>query len=540
MNRILHFAFFSLFVSNIYGQSLVRGPYLQSLLPTSVKILWRTDIASAYIINYGTDLNNLNQTVHSDSLATDHIAYLPNLTANTTYYYEIISGTSVLAGGNEQHHFKTAPEFGSTQPFRFWALGDFGARNDDQIKVWRSFLNYTAEKPADFWIWLGDNTYSDGKDIEYQLNVFSNDYGYDSIFRFLPFYPTPGNHDYESVTMYPSGLHTGPYFNIVEVFKNGEAGGQASNTEKYYSYDYGNVHFISLNSEAYGEVLLLNQNMKNWLINDLQKNVQPWTIVYWHQPPFSKGSHDSDASYEVIMKSMRENYLPILEQYGVDIVINGHSHVYERSRLQHGHYGKSFTFDTATHVIQGGSGNIDTDGAYTKPLTGDSSTIGTVYIVCGNGAKSETNPPLNHPVFYISEGGDNVCGSMIVDVEDKRMDIRYLKSTGEVFDYFTFLKYIPVGVQQQIIFEKLHIYPNPGTGKYMVELEAKESVKSEIWLVDHTGRSISQLFIGLLPMGKSAIQIETPQGLRSGQYFLQLKTEKGDAKAIPFMNVAER
>ena len=54
-------------------------------------------------------------------------------------------------------------------------------------------------------------------------------------------------------------------------------------------------------------------------------------IAYWHQPPYTKGTHDSDT--EIMCIEMRQNIMPILEQYGVDLVLNGHSHGYERSYL---------------------------------------------------------------------------------------------------------------------------------------------------------------------------------------------------------------
>ena len=101
--------------------------------------------------------------------------------------------------------------------------------------------------------WVGDNDYDDGTDAEYQAKVFDSVYGYDSIFNFLPFMPSPGNLDYNSISPVtnpqPPLEHSGPYFDMVDVPRNGESGGVASGNELYYSYDYGNAHFLSLNSE---------------------------------------------------------------------------------------------------------------------------------------------------------------------------------------------------------------------------------------------------------------------------------------------------
>ena len=521
-------------IGNLNAQNLLRGPYLQSMLPTGVKIMWRTDIPSISKIEYGESLDNLSQMISSDSLELDHIMELINLTPSTTYYYKV-SAQNALAGGDEWHHFTTAPPFGAISPFRAWILGDFGAANQDQILVKRSFLDYSAEHPVDFWMWLGDNTYTSGKDFEYQNTVFSKDYGYDSIFRYLPFYPTPGNHDYGSVIQGANGVHKGPYFNIVNVFQNGEAGGEPSNTEKYYSYDYGNVHFISLNSEAVSEVFLTNLNMKNWLIRDLQKNVQPFTVVYWHQCPYSKGSHNSDAAWEIFIKAMRENYVPILEEYNVDLVITGHSHVFERSYLMHGHYGNSASFDSSTMVINGTSGNFDEGTPYLKylPGQGDGSRNGTVYVVAGNGGKSESNPPLNHPAFFAVDGGEGVCGSLIMDVENNRIDIRYLRKDGSIGDYFSIIKEMSTGIQLNEIFEKLNIFPNPSNSEINLELFSSKSNDIEISLFDLKGQYLQLLFEGQIASGNNTLKLNLSKlNYTAGTYFLNIKGANNASKMV--------
>lgn len=523
-------------VMPIFGQQLLRGPYLQSLLPTGIKILWRTDVPSISKIEYGTDLNQINQTVYSDSLEKDHVLELKELSPSTTYYYKVY-GDNLLAGGDEWHHFTTAPIFGSRTHFSAWILGDFGSATQDQIAIKRSFLDYAAQKPVDFWMWLGDNTYTTGKDAEYQTTVFSKDYGYDSIFRYLPFYPTPGNHDYGSVVQNSAnGVHRGPYFNIIDVFQHGEAGGEPSNTEKYYSYNYGNVHFISLNSEAISEVFLTDMSMKNWLINDLKNNKQQFTIAYWHQCPYSKGSHDSDAAWELIIKSMRENYVPILEQYNVDLVICGHSHVFERSYLLHGHYGKSSTFDPATMIVDGSSGNFDEGTPYRKIMSSspDSSTNGTVYIVCGNGGKSEDNPPLNHPAFFAVDGGSGVNGSLILDVEEDRLDIRYLRKNGTVGDYFSIIKEINTGVlQNELKIDRLKIFPNPSKKTITLELSLPKSNYLTMNLMDINGKILGKIYEGNFNNGYNNVNIDlSKMNLPSGNYFISIENQEHLTKMV--------
>jgi hypothetical protein len=141
----------------------------------------------------------------------------------------------------------------------------------------------------------------------------------------------------------------------------GEAGGVASGTEKYYSFDYGNIHFVCLDSMTSNRAV--SGAMLTWVQNDLLQNSQPWTVAFWHHPPYTRGSHNSD--YETQLAEMRQNVLPILESYDVDLVLSGHSHSYERSFLIDGHYGESWTF-TGAMKKNTGSGRENIDGAYSR------------------------------------------------------------------------------------------------------------------------------------------------------------------------------
>jgi len=122
----------------------------------------------------------------------------------------------------------------------------------------------------------------------------------------------------------------------------------------------------------------------------------------------------------------------VLEAGGVDLVLGGHSHSYERSYLIDGHYGTSGTFDPATMLVDGGNGNPAGDGAYDKP---DGPHAGAVYAVAGCSGKI-SGGPLNHPVMCVSL---NRLGSVVLDFDAGRLDVSFLDSTGAVADAFTML-----------------------------------------------------------------------------------------------------
>lgn len=435
---------------DIQAQTVTRGPYLQSLAPSSIKIKWRTNVATNSRVYYGTTQGNLNLTADVAASTTDHTVKLTGLQPFTTYYYSIGTTTQVLAGPSAAHRFTTSPIPGTEQPIRVWGIGDFGKANQGQIDVMNSYINYTDSTHTDLWIWFGDNAYNDGTDAEYQTKVFDV---FKNIMTYIPFYPSPGNHDYSSVCAIPCFQdptdHDGPYLDVVDVPANGEAGGIPSGYELYYSFNYGNAHFISLNSElgslissydwcgTYGAGNFNGSPLHQWLVSDLNSNTLPWTIVYFHQPPYTKGSHDSDAIFELYMKAMRENFLPLFDQYGVDLVLCGHSHVYERSYLLRGHYGASSSFNNS-YKVSGLSGKAALGEEYIKYLDGPTKGHGIVYVVQGNSGSSEPGAAVNHPAMYFGEQG--TYGSLVIDINGMRVDGRYLRSDGTVQDEFTIVK----------------------------------------------------------------------------------------------------
>ena len=167
-----------------------------------------------------------------------------------------------------------------------------------------AYETYTGATHTDLWLMLGDNAYQTGTEAEYQTKMF--DVYTDAAAQRSVLWPTLGNHD--AVTA-DSATQSGPYYDIFTLPTGREAGGLASGTEAYYSFDYGNIHFVVLDSSdslrTPGSAMLL------WLAADLSATTQDWIVAFWHHPPYSKGSHDSDT--ETALIEMRENVVPILD-----------------------------------------------------------------------------------------------------------------------------------------------------------------------------------------------------------------------------------
>ncbi len=493
--------------NNLISQTLTRGPFLQMITPNSVMLKWRTNIATSSSVKYGKDLNNLSVIVTDTTPKTEHKITLSNLERNTKYYYAIGNTDLWFTQPDNDHHFYTWPDSGITDKTQVWIIGDFGKNNTNQQKVKNAYQNYIKDKKTDLWIWLGDNAYSNGTDQEYQEKVFNI---YEQL-SYLPFLTTPGNHDYNSICPIPCNQnpyhHSGTYYDVIEAPQNGELGGIPSGSELYYSFDYNNIHFISLNSELgsplnpnydwIGSSSANNANnspMMQWLKQDLnyaKARKVDWIIVYFHQPPYTKGSHDSDALFEIYMRAMRKNYLPVLEQYNVDLVICGHSHVYERSYLLNGFYADNSSYFNDSYKIDGRSGKLILDEPYVKD---DTSKKGTVYVVVGNSGSSTTNPPLGHPAMYYNHGCDSCYGSLILEINGKHLHAKYLSAEGNILDFFDILKKpYNVSNDKKWVFNNLNIYPNPTQNFITVDFSLNEPANVSIEILDTKNSQIANI-----------------------------------------------
>lgn len=403
--------------------TVTRGPYLQTATPTGVLVCWRTDVPVDGRVFVGTSPAALSAAFSDAASVTEHAIAVTGLSPRTRYYYAVGTATGALAPAAPAS-FVTPPPAGSPLPLRIWALGDSGTADANARAVRDAYVAAAGTRPADVWLMLGDNAYVAGTDAEYQAAVFAT---YPSLLASIPLWPAFGNHDGGSAN---GNTGTGVYFDIFRLPKSAEAGGVPSGTEAYYSFDAGNVHFVCL--DAYDVSRLPGSPMLTWLAADLAATAQPWIVAYWHHPPYTKGTHDSDTETELV--EMRQHVNPVLEAGGVDLVLGGHSHVYERSFLLDGHYGPSSTF-AAGMKKDGGSGDPAAGGAYRKPAA-RTPHAGTVYVVAGSGGQLGTGP-LNHPAMFraLAERG-----SLVVDVDGGRLDARFVRVDGAVRDAFSIVK----------------------------------------------------------------------------------------------------
>ncbi len=418
--------------------SLTRGPYMNMALQNSIVIRWRTDAPTNSKVNYGTSAGNLNQSFTDNTSTIEHIVTLSGLSTNTLYYYSIGSTTQTLQG-DANNYFKTMPVVGSTEKVRVLAMGDMGDNSANQLSVRNAYLNFNGSNYTNAWLLLGDNAYENGLDAEYQSNFFNIYQG--NLTKNHVLWPSPGNHDYANNSARQAD-HNIPYYDVFSLPTNGQAGGVASNTEAFYSYNYGNIHFVALDSYGWetGNTRLydtLGPQMV-WLKQDLAANTQPWTVVYFHHPPYTKTSHNSDTETELI--NMRQRVVRIFERYKVDMVLNGHSHGYERSFLLNGHYDIESTFNPASHALSTSSAKYNGTAnscIYIKNPTDVRN--GIVYVVAGSAGQLDgTSAGYPHNAMYYSDV--SVGGAFFFEIEQNRLDAKWVCADGVIRDQFTMMK----------------------------------------------------------------------------------------------------
>lgn len=291
-------------------------PYVQNMTQTSVSILWDTAVRSESTVSYGTS-PALGRTA-SDQPGTRHDVHLSGLRSDTRYYYRVQDDGPV----SDIHAFRTAPGVQATLTFA--VVGDSGSGSKDQYQM----AAVVAKISPQLVVHVGDVVYKAGAERQYGPHFYRP---YKALLSSVPFYPSLGNHDVRT-------NDGAPYLQAFDLPEN-----DPQHTERYYSFDYGAVHFVALDSELYyADHSLSVQAQKAWLEKDLDQSRRHWRIVFFHRPPFSSSLGPHPGGDERI----RADLVPVFERAHVDVVLNGHQHNYERFRPING----------VTYIVTGGGG----------------------------------------------------------------------------------------------------------------------------------------------------------------------------------------
>lgn len=305
---------------------LQRRPYLMSLTATGLVIGWTTDSDVPGEVHIGPNTYPAVRRALPDGV-WQHEALIGDLQPGTAYNYTVtVSGRPAYTAS-----FRTAPTSG---PVTFVAFGDAGSGSASQQAV----RDRLAQTPFDLALIAGDIVYDRGTYTEFATRYFAI---YASLIDHLPFYTAPGNHDYATD-------RAAPYLALFSLPRQAL---REPDQERYYSFDYGDVHFVAVDTNAPLEYIgdAVTDDMADWLVADLRQTTRPWKIVFLHHPPYSSGPHGSQAH-------VRDKLVPLFEQGGVNLVIAGHDHDYERTLPIRGDQPVSFAEGGIVYIVTGGGG----------------------------------------------------------------------------------------------------------------------------------------------------------------------------------------
>jgi MYXO-CTERM domain-containing protein len=310
---------------------------------STITIAWRSTTAGG-TVEYGAS-TGYGKSVTAKSVAyggsTLHIAELTGLTPGTAYHYRCGSSGDWSA----DQTFATAPKAGT--PFRFAAYGD--SRSDDTIRG-QVMAAVKAVKPA-FSIHDGDFV-TDGNDQTLWDEWFGT---MQPLLSITPLMGVLGNHENNSPKFFSQlafPVHTPTTASYPD--------------EAYFSFDYGDTHFIGLCTEPVGSI---GGPQYLWLKADLAaaaaRSHIRWTVAFAHRPPYSSSSHGSDLT-------VRDTWGHLFESFGVDVTFWGHDHNYERTKPMF--QGQPVTEGGVVYVVAGASG-APLYASGTSPFTAFSKSV---------------------------------------------------------------------------------------------------------------------------------------------------------------------
>ena len=272
-----------------------------------------------------------------------YTAHVTNLTAGTAYEYRISLGKKQSAW----MEFKTESE---SAPFKALIFGDSQSSN---YKYWGKTAQTAWEKNGDgaFFITMGDLV-DNGQD-DWQWNAWFDEGR--KLLAAIPVVPVMGNHEAYSLDW--KMAKPDYYLSFFSLPANGPSG-----LERHaYSYDYGDVHFIVLNTqlnelqEWYPNLLA---DQQRWLAKDLSQTQKKWKVVLMHRGIWTY-------PFDGPLDDIGHTFVPVFDEYHVDLVFTAHVHSYARTKAM-----KNGRFDPAgtVYITTGRSGEKVWDKSPQKPM----------------------------------------------------------------------------------------------------------------------------------------------------------------------------
>ena len=354
---------------------IVEGPMVQMAGTHQLTLVWYMSrpVSDGLSVRAGSSSQPL--AAKSDSRRCR--AVLTGLEPGRSCSYEILLEERALAAGA----FRTNKPAG--EPFTFVVFGDSGRGTQEQYRLGGQM---TAADP-DFVLHTGDLVYGRGERSKYNERFFSP---YRELLHRVNFWPSLGNHD---VGKPDCGQ---PYLDVFELPENGPDG---EPPERNYWFDYASARIAVVDSNV--AEAALRDRVAPWLHDVMAASDAAWKFVVFHHPPYTGGRYEPDVR-------IQRTLVPVFESTGVDIVFNGHDHMYER-----------------TYALRGG-----------KVVE-----RGVVYIVTAAGGASlyDALPPEQRPA-YIAALNDEIHSFTHVSVNGSELVLEQIALGGDILDRWILTK----------------------------------------------------------------------------------------------------
>jgi len=450
---------------------------------TTMTVTWHTDTGlSGYTptVRYGTTSGSYTQSAtgasstYSGSTVTVHVVELTGLTPAMKYYF--ICGSPGFDWSPE-NSFTTPPS--ANTGFRFCAYGDsrnpfwwpIEPQDNANFAIWEQVAQKVVSESPLFSVFSGDIVLDASDESAWNL-------WFDKLSPMagIPFMSCRGNHE-----------------------GNGDSSCKAyfgrfafPGDEKTYSFDISKTHFVCLDTGLSEPEQELVDSQKAWLESDLasaRARGCDWIIVFFHRPPYCAGGDHGPAS------DVESAWVPIFNEYGVDLVFNGHNHYYER-----------------TYPLNGGITSTEPNDYY-KPG-------GTIYVVTGG-----AGAPLadTGSASYIVASNKTYHYCVIDIIPGKKLEAHVKKLDGTEIDHFSISKATPPVLTS--------ITPSEGSVGQVITLKGSYFGK------DMEGAYVSFGSVSAKnypSWGDNEIKVQVPSGLSEGQVAVKVTTLEGTSNALNF------
>ena len=283
-------------------------PYLQNATPTTITVMWETNEQCQSIVRYGEPKfnqgrANLEFVVELEDSTLIHEAVLQNLKTESNYFYQVVSvnpqGDSVLS---EINTFQTT--LAKDKAVAFAVFCD--AQSNPE--TWGKITDLAWQERPHFAILGGDLV-----DFGFNKDDWVDEFfaPANQFMKHYPIYSVPGNHEHDAYLYYQYMANPDP--------------------EYRYTFNYGNIQFFMIDTDR---DVSPGSPQYTWLENQLAKSTSHWKIAMHHHPPYSSEENDyGDVNFEKSEEGDLDTrqLVPLYEKYGVDLVIFGHIHAYERT-----------------------------------------------------------------------------------------------------------------------------------------------------------------------------------------------------------------